>query len=88
MSITTYTEGGKHHTGFITTKGKHEPTFGYFEARIRFRSTPGEWGAFWMQTPTMGKPLGDVAKAGTEIDIVEHRAARHKGGGSAAICMS
>jgi len=79
LTITTYTEGGKHYTGFITTKGKFETTHGYFEARIRFNSSPGQWGAFWLHSPTIGKPVGDPAKAGTEIDIVEHRARSDKG---------
>lgn len=79
LIITTYTENGKHHTGFLWSKGKYEATFGYYEARIRFNTTPGQWAAFWLQTPTMGKPLNDPAKAGTEIDIVEHRVADTKG---------
>jgi beta-glucanase (GH16 family) len=74
LTITTYTEGGKHYTGFLSTKGKFEPTYGYFEARIRFRSSPGQWGAFWLHSPTIGRPVGDPAAAGTEIDIVEYRA--------------
>ncbi len=79
LTITTYTEGGKHYTGFITTKGKFETTYGYFEARIRFRSSPGQWGAFWLHSPTIGKPVGDPARAGTEIDVIEHRARDKKG---------
>jgi beta-glucanase (GH16 family) len=79
LTITTYTEDGKHYTGFLTTKGKFETTYGYFEARIRFNSSPGQWEAFWLHTPTIGQPLGDPGKAGTEIDIVEHRARDNKG---------
>lgn len=79
LSITTYTKDGKHYTGFLSTKGKFETTYGYIEAAIRFKTTPGQWGAFWMMPPTMGKPLGDPATAGTEIDIVEHRASDKKG---------
>jgi endoglucanase len=79
LSITTYTEGGKHYTGFLDTRRKFETAFGYFEARIRFRSSPGEWGAFWLHSPSIGRPLGDPAKAGTEIDIVEHRARDQRG---------
>jgi beta-glucanase (GH16 family) len=79
LSIATYSEGGKHCTGFLTTKGKFETTYGYFEAKIRFRSSPGQWGAFWLHSPTIGRPIGDPAKAGTEIDIVEHRARDQRG---------
>jgi beta-glucanase (GH16 family) len=79
LTLTTYTEGGKHYTGYISTKGKFEATHGYFEARIRFNSSPGQWGAFWLLSPTVGRPVGDPATAGTEIDVVEHRARGNKG---------
>jgi beta-glucanase (GH16 family) len=79
LTITTYTKDGKHCTGFLTTKGKFETTYGYIEAAIRFNSMPGEWGAFWLMTSSIGQPAGDPAKAGTEIDIVEHRASDSKG---------
>lgn len=82
LTITTYTEGGTHFTGFLRTAGKFEATYGYFEARIRFHTTPGEWGAFWLTSPTLGKPVGDVAKAGAEIDIIEHRAVYGVGSGA------
>lgn len=74
LTITTYTEGNTHFTGFIDTAGKYEPTYGYIEARIRYDTSPGQWGAFWLQSPTMGTPLGNPAVAGTEVDIAEHRA--------------
>jgi beta-glucanase (GH16 family) len=73
LRFTTYTEGGVHRTGFIGTDGTFEQTFGYFEARIRFRGAPAEWCAFWLLSPTNGVPLGDPARAGIEIDVVEHR---------------
>lgn len=73
LTITTYTEDGVHFTGFLDTAGKFLSAYGWFEARIRFDSSPGEWGAFWLQSPTMGNPVGDVGTAGAEIDVVEHR---------------
>ncbi|MBN2234613.1 MAG: glycoside hydrolase family 16 protein [Opitutales bacterium] len=79
LRITTYTENGTHHTGFIRTINKFEARYGFFEARIRFDSTPGEWGAFWLIAPTVGSIIGDPANAGVEIDIAEHRA-RDKSG--------
>lgn len=79
LTITTYTDAGRHYTGFIDTAGKYEPVHGYLEARIRFDSTPGEWGAFWLQSPTMGNPVGHTAAAGAEIDVVEHRARDQSG---------
>ena len=56
----------------IATKGKYEPTFGYFECRVTLQKEIGHWSAFWLQTPTQGQPLDDVAKAGCEIDIFEY----------------
>lgn len=73
LHITTYTESGVHKTGFLGTDGRFEPTYGYFEARIRFSGAPGQWCAFWLLSPTIGNPKGDPAKAGVETDIVEHR---------------
>ena len=74
LRITTYTENGVHHTGFLRTKNKFDARYGFFEARIRFDSTPGEWGAFWLIAPTVGTIIGDPENAGVEIDVVEHRA--------------
>lgn len=74
LVITTYTSNKTHYTGMISTEGRYEPKYGYYEARILFQGTAGMWSAFWMQSPTMGKPVGDPGKAGVEIDIVEHRA--------------
>ena len=73
LTITTYTVAGQHRSGFLSTRGLYETTFGYFEARIRFLDAPGEWCAFWLFSPTNGVPLGDPAQAGVEIDVVEHR---------------
>jgi len=74
LTITTYSDSGAHFTGFIDTARRFLTTYGWFEARIRFESSPGEWGAFWLQSPTMGNPVGDVATAGAELDVAEHRA--------------
>jgi beta-glucanase (GH16 family) len=73
LGITTFTEAGVHKTAFLTTEGKFEATYGYFEARVKFQDAPGEWCAFWLQSPTNGQPMGDPARAGVEIDVVEHR---------------
>ncbi len=73
LTVTTSTESGHHETGFLQTDGRFEATYGYFEARIRFSDAPGEWCAFWLQSPTNGDPMGDPAHAGVEIDVVEHR---------------
>jgi beta-glucanase (GH16 family) len=74
LTITTFTgTDGVHRTGFLTTQGRFEARYGYFEARIRFNDAPGAWCAFWLLSPTIGQPLGDPGQAGVEIDVVEHR---------------
>jgi beta-glucanase (GH16 family) len=73
LTITTSTEDGVHETGFVSTEGRFLQRYGYFEARIRFRDAPGGWCAFWLLSPTVGIPKGDPGRAGTEIDVVEHR---------------
>ena len=73
LTISTYTLGSTHYTGVIATQHTYLYTYGYIEARINYDSTPGMWSAFWMQSPTMGNPIGYPNSAGTEIDICEHR---------------
>ncbi len=73
LTITTYTSGSTHYTGFLGTSGGFKATYGYWEARINFEDSPGMWSAFWLQSPTMGNPIGNPAVAGTEIDVMEHR---------------
>ncbi|HET7824040.1 MAG TPA: glycoside hydrolase family 16 protein [Anaeromyxobacter sp.] len=74
LVVTTFTQAGTHYTGFVSTNGRFQAQYGYFEARIRFQDAPGSWCAFWLTADTVGKPLGDPADAGVEIDVVEHRA--------------
>jgi hypothetical protein len=72
-TLTTYTEGGVHYTGFLSTEGKFAARYGYFEARIRFHDAPGSWCAFWISTYTVDDSVGNPGGNGTEIDVVEHR---------------
>lgn len=78
LTIKTYTELGLHFTGMISSQKLlflgFEQTYGFYEARMRFNSTSGMWSAFWLQSPTIGTPVGDPATAGVEMDIAEHRA--------------
>lgn len=53
----------------MTTKGKHEFTYGKMEARIKIPVGQGLWPAFWM----LGANISDVGwPACGEIDIMEH----------------
>ena len=73
MTLSTYTSGGTHYTGMISTSATYLPAYGYIEARIDYNDTAGMWSAFWLQSPTMGNPIGDPEGAGTEMDVCEHR---------------
>lgn len=98
LVITTYSEGGTNFTGFIDTQNKVARGYGYYEASIAFSNAPGQWSAFWLQTPwmmnprpdgTLGNTNNDPAN-GVEIDIFEHRCEDGKGsswvnGGDAAL---
>ena len=67
--------GGKRtevQAGMISTQGLYETTYGYFECRMKMQKEVGHWSAFWINTPTMGRPEKDPAKAGVEIDIIEY----------------
>lgn len=79
VTVKTYTQGGTHYTGWLGSNGKFENCFGYWEARIRYNSSPGMWSAFWLQ-PYGINNVGDPAGNGTEIDISEHR--RQDSGGA------
>ncbi|HUT32450.1 MAG TPA: glycoside hydrolase family 16 protein [Planctomycetota bacterium] len=74
LVVTTTQVGDKYHTGMVATQGKHEWTYGYFECRVKFQRQPGHWSAFWLQSPTLGKVVGDLKQSGTEIDIFEYLA--------------
>jgi beta-glucanase (GH16 family) len=85
LTITTYTDAGngKNYAAVLGTQDHFLTTYGYFESRIKFNSSPGMWSAFWLESPTVGKPLGDPATAGVEIDVTEHRATDDTGAGVA-----
>lgn len=70
LAISVYKDGDKFVDGCITTQGKFEHAFGYYEARIQFQKQPGHWSAFWITGPGVGK-VGDGGRDGTEIDIME-----------------
>ncbi len=72
LTMTTYTDGGVHHTGFVTSEGNFAARYGYFEARIRFHDAPGSWCAFWISAHSVDFG-GDPTVNGDEIDVVEHR---------------
>lgn len=69
LVITAQKEGDKYTSSRITTKGKKEFQYGYFEARAKLPLGHGIWPAFWM----LGANIDAVGwpKCG-EIDILEY----------------
>jgi beta-glucanase (GH16 family) len=81
LVITTYTSGGTNFTGFIDTQHRVKAGYGYYEASIEFSNAPGQWSAFWIQSPWMMNVQSDHTLGnannyptnGVEIDVFEHR---------------
>jgi beta-glucanase (GH16 family) len=84
LTIKTYSEGGTNYSGMIGNY-LYNPTYdvgavnglnqkyGYFEVRAKFHDTSGTASAFWLQSATIGSPIGNPQAAGVEMDILEHR---------------
>lgn len=75
-------QDGRIETGGIDSRRQFQATHGYFECRAKLLEQPGAWCAFWIQTPSIGRPLGDGATAGVEIDVFEYFPYAWKRGGS------
>jgi beta-glucanase (GH16 family) len=71
LIITVTRKDGRIEAGGIQTLGKFQATHGYYECRAKLLNAPGAWSAFWLQSPTIGKPVGDPVKAGVELDVIE-----------------
>jgi beta-glucanase (GH16 family) len=78
LVITTERVGGKYYTGMVSTDGKFMTTFGYFEAKVYLQKERGHWSAFWLQSPTKGREIGNVKDSGAEIDIFEYLGNKRK----------
>jgi beta-glucanase (GH16 family) len=72
LVITVKRANGRIEAGGIDTRRNFAATHGYYECRCRLLDSPGAWSAFWLQSPTIGKPLGDPANAGVEMDVIEY----------------
>ncbi|HEX4121578.1 MAG TPA: glycoside hydrolase family 16 protein, partial [Verrucomicrobiae bacterium] len=73
LVIETWSAGGQNYSGIISSAGRFHARFGYFESSIEFFDTPGEWSAYWFQSPTEGEYIGNPAESGDEVDVCEHR---------------
>jgi len=76
LVITTRRNGDRVETGMVNSQGKYEVKHGYIECRCKVQTQEGVWSAFWLHSPTMGKPIGDPGKAGVEIDVMEYLAVK------------
>ncbi len=58
------------YTGEITTQGKYDQCYGYFEVRCILPAATGMWSAFWMMNDQVVNVDGS-GRDGTEIDVYE-----------------
>ena len=58
------------YTGELTTQGKYDQTYGYFEVRCILPAATGMWSAFWMMNDGVSHVDGS-GKDGTEVDVFE-----------------
>ena len=81
LKITAYTDpsSGRHYSAVVGTQDHYLPTFGYFESRIKFNDAPGEWSAFWIQSPANANNFSTTPAPGTEVDVAEHRVVDESG---------
>lgn len=87
-NFTEYSQNGTNYFNSLTSENKFQEKYGYYEASIKFNSSPGEWGFFYLQSRTLQNAyntytrlniptdgtLADPAISGVEVDIMEHRA--------------
>lgn len=57
-------------SGSISTEGRFEQAFGYWETEARFMDKHYGWAAFWLQCASEAR-VGNGGKDGSEIDIFE-----------------
>ena len=74
LIIRTFKDGDNYYTGMIGTENKFQSRFGYWECRMELQKQLGHWSAFWLQSPAIGRFIGNTRISGTEIDIVEYMA--------------
>jgi len=72
LALRTQIENDTIFSSMVSTKGKLETTYGYFEIRCLLQQKIGHWSAFWLQSSIMGKYIDNPAKSGAEIDIYEY----------------
>jgi len=71
LNLTVQQVGSTIYSAMIGTQGRFQTTYGYFECRAMLQTASGPTSAFWLQSPTVGNPIGNPALAGDEVDIFE-----------------
>lgn len=57
--------------GAVGSQNRFMTRYGYFECRAQLQKYPGQWAAFWLQSPQLSGG-DDPAVYGAEIDIMEY----------------
>lgn len=57
--------------GAVGSQNRFMTRYGYFECRAQLQKYPGQWAAFWLQSPRLSGG-DDPAVYGAEIDIMEY----------------
>jgi len=73
LVIRTQKESQAYTASGLWTRETFRYKFGYWEFRCSFEqiNNIGHWPACWIQTPTIGKVIGDPNVSGLEIDVME-----------------
>lgn len=58
------------YTGIVTTRGKYEQCYGYYEVRCILPAATGMWSAFWMMNEGVYN-IDNSGRDGTEVDVFE-----------------
>ncbi|MFB6454734.1 DNRLRE domain-containing protein [Chitinophaga sp. Hz27] len=73
MVIRVTQEGSTYYVGQVSTDGRFNSQYGYYECRAKMNQYIGPHVAFWLQSPTMGNtPYNNPAVNGAEVDIFEY----------------
>jgi beta-glucanase (GH16 family) len=73
MVIRVTKEGSTYYVGQVSTDGRFNALYGYYECRAKMNKYIGPHIAFWLQSPTMGNtPYNNPAVNGAEVDIFEY----------------
>jgi beta-glucanase (GH16 family) len=73
LHIKAQTINGVHKTAIISTEGKFEASYGYWEVKAKFNDQDATWSDVWLYSRSVTDPTLNIDVGGIEIDIFEHR---------------